>query len=571
MNRIKPIAIIMLFSFATACSNGSDPLKEAMPATPETAANGAAATKSVTSDPVAVETTVLGPFTGFDAKLHPDNTEPGPVQYYGTDLGWSYSHGGKIHFLFGDTHRNEKGEGITAALDDSFGTIDLAEWPDASHIAPGNVPLIKMGQKPGTTELIPIDTGQPMEGLKTPNGAFSNGEREFGMFITGKPTACQTEADCLAGLDCDTQLGYIGTPPQVDSGLTLACAEGWPRCNADTLAAADGTPVPNSGLCVDPGSSMASDTEFGRVVTVAMELLVGIRSEEEPGTFESIHTWTTSRFINVASRPVADFVPDRGPGRVNQDYRNIPAVDGNQRVFLWGRPWFNGINAKSQNNAMYFAYVDMPSGSQIDWDVNYYTGRSLDGTPRFNQSETDAVPLDLDASQPGNQPQEIYDFVQHMSVAWIEQLGKWVMFYGGGISTVPREIPGLTQCGVAEVFVRTECESIDLSNGALRMRTADDPWGPWSPTQDLIVAGYPEQSSPGGQYGPGGVLYHPTCRDADCQARSLQFPENDFGWFYGANIIEEWITPTADGVDVYWNASTWDPYRVILLRTRINR
>jgi hypothetical protein len=45
--------------------------------------------------------------------------------------------------------------------------------------------------------------------------------------------------------------------------------------------------------------------------------------------------------------------------------------------------------------------------------------------------------------------------------------------------------------------------------------------------------------------------------------------DEGYGWFYGANIIEEWITPAGDGVDILWNASTWDPYRVILLRTRI--
>jgi hypothetical protein len=65
--------------------------------------------------------------------------------------------------------------------------------------------------------------------------------------------------------------------------------------------------------------------------------------------------------------------------------------------------------------------------------------------------------------------------------------------------------------------------------------------------------------------------------------------KGDYGWLYGANIIEEWIRSAAAGepaaargdsrrvngaaraaVDVIWNASTWDPYRVILLRTRIN-
>ena len=559
---IQPRLVVpILFIIAAACSRAPE---ESTGTLAETRAPAAPAVR----DPVAGETTVLGPFTGFDAPLHPGNTDPRPA-YYGTDLGWSYQHDGRIHFIFGDTHRNEKGEGLTPTHDDSFGAIALADWPDPAKIKPGNVPPILMGQFPGKAELIPIDTGQPMEGLKTPNGAFSNGTREFGMFITGKPLACRTDSQCPVGFTCDGQLGYFGSPPHADPGLTLACAETWPGCNADTLADSAGEPVAGSGLCVDRGTSMAVDSEFGRMVAGGMKLLVGVRNQEQPGMYEDMHVWFTNRFINVASRGVADFVPERGRGRKNQDYRNIRGSGGNQRVLLWGRPWFNGVNAKGQNDALYFAYVDMPAGPGFEWNVHYYTGSDDKGMPLFSDSQMAAAQVDLDSKQPGTQPQEIHDFVQHMSIVWIEELQKWVMFYGGGISTTPNVKFGLPNCGLLEIFARTECRNVVVGNGALRMRTADDPWGPWSPPQDLIVAGTP--GAAGGQYGPGGVLYHQSCKGEGCQAPSLQFPADDYGWFYGANIIEEWTRPAGDGVDVIWLASTWDPYRVIMLRTRINK
>jgi len=520
--------------------------------------------------PTAVSTEVLGPFTGFDAPLHPDNEKPVRIAWYGTDLGWSYAHGGRIHFLFGDSHANEKGEAIGVLHDDAFGSIALADWPDPSVFGPGHVPPILIGQEPGSSQVALIDPGRPSEEWKTPNGGFTNGEDEFITFVTGKPVACRADADCGTGLKCDTTVGYFGVPPRQDQGLTLACAREWPGCQPDPMVDDSGQPVAGSGLCRDPGSMMAANTGYGRSVSTVMQLFIGLRDPADPRKYGHVREWTTNRFINVASRPVADFVPERGAGRARQDYRNLPGAGAHPRVLLWGRPWFSGVNARHQSLGMYFAYVDMPRGPDFAWQPRYYTGTDADGTPRFSTVETEAVPVDLDASVPGVQPQEQHDLVQHMSVTWIEALGKWVMFYGGGVSRFP--YPSWSpDCGVLELFARDECRHVDTGNGALRMRTADDPWGPWSPPQDLIVGGDPERVPPDGQYVPGGILHHPACTEPTCQAPSAQIPKGDYGWFYGANIIEEWTRPVDDGVDVIWLASTWNPYRVVMLRTKIRK
>jgi hypothetical protein len=155
-----------------------------------------------------------------------------------------------------------------------------------------------------------------------------------------------------------------------------------------------------------------------------------------------------------------------------------------------------------------------------------------------------------------------------MSVSWIEPLGKWVMFYSGGIISLPRaNLPG---CGVLELFTRSECKDVVVGNGAVRMRTADHPWGPWSPPQDVIEGGDPNVAG-SGQYGPGGVLRHPQCKEETCatHTQTAFYDADEYGFFYSANIIEQWTREVDGGVDVYWNVSTWDPYRVVLLRTRI--
>jgi len=499
--------------------------------------------------PAPVKTEVLGPFAGFDAAVHPDNATPQRVGFYGTDLGWSYAHGGKIHFIFGDTIADEKGARIGELHDDTFGTIDLADWPDPSRISRDKLPVLRIGQVDGTARAAVIDPGHPMEGLKTPVGAFSNGSREFGLFLTAKPQACRVDTDCDNGLSCDTAIGILGERPDKPEGLTLPCDDSTRGCTVDPLFDAAGTAVAGSGLCSDRGSSIWADTPFGRAGAYGIRHLVGIRSETDPSIYADTRPWLTNKFTNVAVRAVTE--------------------GDSKRVYLWGRPGFIGLNAKGSTLGMYFAYVDMPAGPGYAWDIHYYTGTGEDGEPRFSRSEGDAVAVDLDSTVPGVQPQEVHDIVQHMSIVWVERLGKWVMFYGGGISKFP--LPQLfPECGVLQVFVRTDCTSVSIGNGAIRMRSADHPWGPWSPPVDLIVGGDTDARPLTDQYAPGGVLHHPACAGPACQAPSPHMQKGDYGWLYGANIIEEWTTNAGAGVDVVWIASTWDPYRVILLRTRID-
>jgi hypothetical protein len=313
------------------------------------------------------------------------------------------------------------------------------------------------------------------------------------------------------------------------------------------MATAEGVPGAASGLCTDPTSSAWADTPVGRMSGVAVKILVGVRSREDPRRYTGIREWLTSKFANVAARGAGD------------------------RVFLWGRPGFVGVKARGRSLGLYFAYADMPAGPGFDWKPHYYAGVDADGNPRYSDDERDAVAVDLDSTTEGVQPVEEHDIVDHTSVSWVEPLGKWVMFYGGGLISLPT--PVLPNCGVLEFFARDECKDVVMGNGAIRMRTADDPWGPWSPPLDVLVGGDPDRSPPEEQFAPGGIMRHPDCTQPGC-ADSTDWEGVDpreYGFLYGVNIIEQWTRPAGDGVDLIWNLSTWDPYRVVLLRTRINR
>ena len=518
----------------------------------------------VLAEPSVTETTVIGPLTGAQATLHPDNVTPMHVLYSGTDLGWTYEHQGQLQILFGDTAGDSAETPIEASsgatYDDSFGSIDLAQWNQPESFRRENIPVVKLGQNPGTNEVAAINPGKPLELFKTPVGGFSNGRSEFGVFFTYKPMGCRTDVECVNGASCDTGLGYYGPAYTDPSGLTWACVEGdAEQCTAATMMDDQGVPVPDSGFCVDRSSTIFTDTPLGRRAAISVELLIGRRDPQSPKHYHTEWVWQTSKFMNPAFRTVQAFeAPVQAPKDFVADLGPAMQPGEHSKVFIWGRPHFVGVGSKGRHVGQYFAFVTLPGDDPIEWRPMYFSGLDENGQPQFSPREGDAVPLDQDASRPGVQPNNQYDIVDRLDVAWVPQLSKWIEFYGGGMITRPLE-PTLPNCGVLEIFTGKDCKLVEIGNGAMRMRSADHPWGPWTAPQDLIVAGDP--AVPEGQYGPGGMLYHPQCSGPTCAPHSTrpELAEVEYGWFYAANIIEQWTRSAGSGVDIIWNASTWDP------------
>ncbi len=329
-------------------------------------------------------------------------------------------------------------------------------------------------------------------------------------------------------------------------------------------------PSPGAGSASTGRAACGETTTWAASRAVAVTHRIGLRDTVEPKRYRPLRDWPTNKFANLALRTVQDFDPARGAGRAQQDYRAATTAGANRRVFVWGRPGFIGVAARGRTHGLYFAYVDMPAGDATPWKLNYYSGMDAKGVAQFSEHERDAVALDLDSAKEGVQPLEVHDVVNQMSIAWVEPLGKWVMFYSGGVTRIPLP-PLLPNCGVLELFTGAMCRDVVIGNGAFRMRTADNPWGPWSAPRDIIAGGDPEARPLADQYAPGGMLRHPECTAPTCAPHTpdTEVTPGDYGFLYSANIIEQWIRPAGKGVDILWNASTWNPYRVILLRTRI--
>jgi hypothetical protein len=108
--------------------------------------------------------------------------------------------------------------------------------------------------------------------------------------------------------------------------------------------------------------------------------------------------------------------------------------------------------------------------------------------------------------------------------------------------------------------------------------------GPWSPAAPHLAPGSPQVA--GDPYGPGGVMFHPACVDQGglpCAQSDPHRPLDSFdpacasplgrldlGIRHAPNVIHSGSRPDgAGGFDLSWNVSIWNPYAVLLHRTKL--
>lgn len=553
-------------------------------------ANGSSA------QPRLVESTPIASVVGRYAE--PTRIESG---VYGTDLGWTFEHEGKLWMMFGDSWQDDvdgrrdlgvkidpdpsKPNDEFAPADDALGFVSLADFPDGQAVEafieanrPEDIPLWRapsptltfapLGASPSNKAgpMMPVRDGLEMWSLpaQTPVTGFSNGRSgaasgAFGVFFQNEKLLCGS-GRCSGGFECDREIGVCieegqNEPSPIAQPCVIGQAPRPPFC-----ARCDRTPFFHDGMCVDKGSSVYdAASEAGRAAAVARIHQVGNARKDNPLRWDS-QNWITQRFFNVTSRTVSDFDKTRARGEGN-DYRRADGVDPQREVvFLWGRPNFGGVGALGRDAQLYFAYVplsDYRRDGKFAWQPQFFTGVSSEGAPMFSAQERDARPLDLDAATSGEQPRELNDMVGQMAVSWVPSLKRWVMLYGGGMGTV-----------FGELIFGEDIEQIDASRvGPIYIRYAEQPWGPWTAPVPALDPGDPEV--PSGQYAPGGILFSERCQGDDCVEPQAAWP-TDRGALYGPDIIDRWTSADADGrTTLYWHVSTWNPYQVVLMRSLI--
>lgn len=514
---------------------------------------GALFIQGIASAQTAAPPQVVGRLAGPGAPV----AQPG-LRLYGTDAGWTFEHKGKLVMLFGDTWptSNLPCEFPPPINDDAQGALPLSN--------PGGIPQLLFETKASSpTDFDPYkmfrgNTSLAMGFGKLATTGFSDGKNAIAVVGTSENVRCQTSSSsstpqCPGTLTCAQNLGEC--QPLINN-ISFVCNVDAPLCFQGQTC----TPV--GGFCTDPTSSQNDGTPFSQVFTVAQNFDFGVQRPKAPVNYDSAAILPTNKFTNMTSRTVKRFTFIEQAN----DYR-----PGNDTVLMWGRPGFSGEMGRQAQLYLMVHKLPLPVDSQgkfLLFHPLYFAGL-LGNThqPKWSLKESEAKPLALDGVVGGN-PHENRILPNQSAISYLPApINKWVMLYGGD---------------VPDSLLLDPTNSRNVPNpGAIMIRFADNPWGPWSVEQPYLSPGNP--ATVGDPYGPGGYLFHYACVDqppALCartdphRPGDIQFPECtspfpfDIGRLYGVNIIDNYTKPDGQGgLDVFWNVSTWNPYGVMLMKS----
>jgi hypothetical protein len=474
---------------------------------------------------------------------------------------------------------------------------DPTSWPKI-RLFPGNgAPALKSGS------------------LRTPVAAFSDGQRVYGVFYRGDPAFCDRSNDCPEGMLCSSDGAYRGEALG-HCGLPLASSDLAPMyCRDDHDCPPRTRCKPNQrGVCLAPHPfELRHD---GRLSSprwyeddprraIARKMYFGVAAwPDRPADYGVVHVLSTNRFVNVAARTVAHFDPENPEAN---DYR-----PGFHTLLVWGRPWFFETGGAQSLPFLFYQPLSelKQSGGARGWAPRYFAGYGASGRPRWSEQESLAQPIY--GAETELEPE--FDYVNQMTLSYIAPLRRWVMFYGG-------DGPAFIVLDPATNAARMPVH-LQRAPGAIHLRTARHPWGRvtfdrplgegWSSFEPVLTR---QDAARFLACGTGGEEELPGCvEDPDPQGtRDLlaslvhlakrtkpgEFFEisgrcfggelalagqnalsgNPIGRLYGANIIDEWTADVSEeipglangerAVELYWNASTWNPYQVVLFKTQL--
>jgi hypothetical protein len=479
------------------------------------ARRGAAAVAAALALLAPIAALAAGASSSFVCKLVGEGTHNGTnpasshqpnLRLYGTDLGFSFKHGRRVYLLFGDTWNEANFICQPPALSD-----DSLGWINLAHDDDPDdcLDIHFPADRRGALKPLRVFDGLTelnMGAFRTPITGWSDNRDPYGYFSGAPVVLCNPTQD--------------------------------PVC-PDGLQCQDGV------WCVDPGSSAAAFP----LGNVAGERIIAVSTSPlTPQHFRVGYRFATNKFLNATSRVIGRL--DEGDPRKNIYEPTIWP----RELLMWGRPNFFAWPGTTSDVYLLhhrLAALDGP-GASVDWQPRYFAGLDGNQNPVWTSDQIFATPVIA-----GEELASVLQF----SVAWVEPLARFVMLYSGRL---PRVAPGATP--------------------GVYLRTAKHPWGPWSKPQ--LIWNAIDQ----GAYSCPGIMYMQGVAGVDCPqtdpyrpdllpAEGLNLcpgpspdPNIDLGVEYGVNILETFTRPglLANTAVIYWNLSTWNPYRVVLIKTQLD-
>lgn len=240
--------------------------------------------------------------------------------------------------------------------------------------------------------------------------------------------------------------------------------------------------------------------ESGSGVTMGRSVVAV--SDDDGQTFTYLYDFSTQHFINV-SIVTADAINLSG----------LP-MDESPVLVIFG----SGLYRQSNVRLAFQPSDDITSHSS----VRYFAGLDSSGHPILSVNEADAQPL-------FNQP-----YVGELSVSYNHFIHKWIMLYN----------------------------CFQTKSRGINMRTADQPWGPWSEPQVLFQpwddSGY-------------GHFIHVSWQYRNCDSVHDPGRENVWGGEYGPYQFEDLAVGNETTTTIYFTMSTWNPYTVVLMKATLQK
>jgi hypothetical protein len=188
-------------------------------------------------------------------------------------------------------------------------------------------------------------------------------------------------------------------------------------------------------------------------------------------------------------------------------------------IFIWG----TGAYRKSD------AYLSILPAAQFESGkgTRYFAGLDAGSAPIWSEKESDAKPIVQNGT------------MGDLSVTWCKDLELWLMTYDSR-DPAPR--------GILFSYSRT-------------------PWGPWSEPQIIFNAvrdGVVGKFIHNPQANPDDGLGGPVIEKGQANPQAVH------GGAYAPYVVERWTKVRGSELSIYYVLSTWNPYVVILMKSRLH-